>query len=146
MGRFTQPDDERQLATVHPDLVRVMRETVSRLPFDVFVIYGARTVAEQQALFAQGRTKPGARVTNIDGVTKKSRHNFTPSLAIDVAPFSVVATGRWKETPAVLAQFDEIGRTAQAVAKELGVADFEWGGAWRKLKDRPHHQLNRNAD
>lgn len=145
MGRFIQSNDEAQLATVHPDLVRVMRETIRRLPFDAIVIYGHRTVAEQNALFQLGRTRPGKRVTNIDGVTKKSRHNYTPSLAIDVAPASVVATGVWRETPAVLAQFDEIGRTAQAVAKELGVADFEWGGAWKRFKDRPHHQLNRNA-
>lgn len=144
MGRFCQPNDEAQLATVHPDLVRVMRETVSRLPFDCIVIYGTRTIQEQQALYAQGRTKPGKRVTNIDGVTKKSRHNYLPSLAIDVAPFSVIATGRWKETPAVMAEFAEIGRTAQAVAKELGVTDFEWGGAWARFKDLPHHQLNRN--
>ncbi len=145
MGKFIQSNDEAQLATCHADLQRVMREAVRRVPFDCFVIYGVRTVAEQQALFAIGRTKPGRRVTNIDGVTKKSRHNYTPSLAMDVGPASLIATGRWVESALALKQFDELGATAEAVAKELGVADFEWGGRWTRLRDRPHFQLNRKG-
>jgi peptidoglycan L-alanyl-D-glutamate endopeptidase CwlK len=145
MGRLIQPDDQRQLATVHPDLQRVVVEAVRRLPFDCFIIYGHRTTAEQQNLFALGRTRPGRRVTNIDGVTKKSRHNYTPSLAIDMGPASLIATGRWVESAAAIKQFDELGAMAEAVAKELGVADFEWGGRWARLRDRPHFQLNRKG-
>ncbi len=143
MGRFTQTNDEAQLATVHPDLVRVMRTAVGRLPFDCFVIYGHRTVAEQQALFALGRTRPGRRVTTLDGVMRKSRHNYTPSLAVDVGPASLIKTGRWVESAEALREFEQLGAMAEAVAKELGVQDFEWGGRWTRLRDRPHFQLNR---
>ena len=51
-----------------------------------------RSTAEQQELFAQGRTKPGPIVTWIDGVTKIGAHNPVPgkkpeSRAIDVGIF-----------------------------------------------------------
>ena len=53
-----------------------------------------RSTEEQQALYAQGRTKPGNKVTWVDGVTKLSKHNPQPtpggiklSRAIDVGVF-----------------------------------------------------------
>lgn len=41
---------------------------------DLFVVEGLRSVARQQALYAQGRTQPGSIVTNCDGVHAKSNH------------------------------------------------------------------------
>jgi peptidoglycan L-alanyl-D-glutamate endopeptidase CwlK len=53
-----------------------------------------RSTAEQQALYAQGRTKPGRIVTWKDGVTQYSKHNPIPtpggvqlSRALDVGVF-----------------------------------------------------------
>lgn len=52
-----------------------------------------RSTEEQQALYAQGRTKPGKKVTWIDGVNKRSKHNPLPppgpqkSRAIDAGVF-----------------------------------------------------------
>lgn len=47
---------------------------------DYYATLGYRTVAEQDALFAQGRTKPGPRVTDAPGGL--SLHNY--GLAVDV--------------------------------------------------------------
>ena len=44
-----------------------------------------RSVEEQQRLYAQGRTAPGKVVTWVDGIKKKSNHNFYPARAFDVA-------------------------------------------------------------
>jgi hypothetical protein len=145
MGRLIQKDDEAQLATCHPDLVRLMKEVVKRVPFDCIVIYGHRSVAVQQQLFAIGRTRPGRIVTNLDGVNKRSRHNFTPSLAVDIAPHSVVSSGVWKDTARSRAEFNQLGQTAEAVAKELGITDYRWGGRFTRPVDMPHHELTRKA-
>ena len=52
---------------------------------DLILTCTHRTVAEQQRLYSQGRTTKGNIVTWVDGVTKKSNHNYYPSKAIDVA-------------------------------------------------------------
>ncbi|WP_305953442.1 M15 family metallopeptidase [Paenibacillus sp. P32E] len=48
---------------------------------NIVITQGLRTIAEQDALYAQGRTKPGQIVTNARGRT--SYHNF--GLAVDFA-------------------------------------------------------------
>ncbi|CAJ0596443.1 unnamed protein product [Cylicocyclus nassatus] len=52
---------------------------------EVKVICGTRTIAEQDALYAQGRTKPGAKVTNARGGS--SMHNY--AIAIDLESLSM---------------------------------------------------------
>ena len=102
-------------------------------------------VATLQQLFAQGRTKPGRIVTNLDGITKKSRHNYSPSLAVDLAPQSVVSSGVWKDNVKSRAEFEQLGQMAEAVAKELGITDYRWGGRFTRPVDMPHHELTRKA-
>lgn len=87
-------------------------------------ISGTRTYAEQDALYAQGRTKPGPIVTKSRG--GESNHNF--SIAVDVGLF--LPDGRYLgDTPF----YRDIGKI---------VATFptlEWGGNWRFV-DEPHIQ------
>ena len=77
----------------------------------VRVTQGLRTYAEQDALYAQGRTTPGPIVTNARG--GQSYHNF--GLAIDVAP---VQGGR--ANPRAYPSSRTVG-----IGKGLG---FSWGG------------------
>lgn len=140
---FIQKDDLAQLATCHPDLVRVMKRVAEK--YDVLVVYGQRTVAEQQALYAQGRSKPGRIVTNLDGVKKKSRHNYSPSMAVDAVVKEYVRSGRWVDTAEAHAQQKQMAAYAKQVAAELGIKDFAWGGDWVSFKDRPHFELTRAA-
>lgn len=80
------PNSEARLAEVHPELSRRVRQLEQFLAADgiqIRVVQGLRTYAEQDALYAQGRTGMGQIVTNAQG--GYSLHNF--GLAADLAPF-----------------------------------------------------------
>ena len=124
---LTEKSNER-LNKVHPLLaekVRQLCEALERNGMHVQVVQGLRTFAEQNALFAQGRTTPGQRVTNARG--GQSNHNF--GLAVDLCPF-VNGQPQWQDD----AGFHKIGAEAKALK-------LEWGGDWRALIDMPHVQL-----
>ena len=88
------------------------------------VISGLRTWAEQDALYARGRTAPGAKVTNARGGW--SNHNF--GTAFDIGVF------RGRQYLPNSAMYKAVG----ALGVELGL---EWGGDWRTIVDQPHFQL-----
>lgn len=86
-----------------------------------------RSFKEQDELYAQGRTKPGQKVTNAKG--GQSNHNF--GVAVDLAQYT--EDGKdviW----AVDANFEKI----VAAMKAKG---FKWGGDWKTFKDNPHFEL-----
>lgn len=98
----------------------------------VCITQAYRSKAEQDALYAQGRTKAGAIVTNAPG--GYSNHNY--GLAIDFALYT--PSGKevtWSES----ADYDRDGeadwKEIVKIAKKLG---FEWGGDWRGFRDAPH--------
>lgn len=96
---------------------------------------GFRSYAEQNALYAKGRTKPGSVVTNARG--GYSNHNF--GLAIDY--FLTDKEGKiahWdirKDMNAnQVADWIEVAN----IAKSLG---FAWGGDWKSFPDYPHLEM-----
>lgn len=90
----------------------------------VVITSGNRTWAEQDALFAKGRTKPGPVVTNARGGS--SNHNY--GIAVDITLFKGNAPV-W-ESP----YYKALG----GVGKSMGL---EWGGDWTSIRDEPHYQL-----
>ena len=92
----------------------------------VEVVQGHRTFAEQDGLYAQGRTKPGKKVTNARG--GQSNHNY--GLAVD---FCIFENGQpnWN---APYEKWEAIGEAAEALG-------LEWGGRWKSFRDLPHVQL-----
>lgn len=90
----------------------------------ITVTHTLRTIEEQDALYAQGRTKPGNIVTKARG--GYSLHNF--GVAFDICP---IVNGRaaWNDT----ALFKKIGEIGMKVG-------LEWGGAWASFPDSPHFQ------
>lgn len=98
-------------------------------PFRIVVIAGARTRAQILELYAQGRTKPGAIVTNVkDTATAPHAMRGGKLFAADVAPDNATATGPvWNDE----AKFRVIGERARA-------AGLTWGGDFKSLKDMPH--------
>lgn len=86
------------------------------------ITQGFRSIAEQNALYAQGRTTPGQIVTNAKG--GQSYHNY--GLAFDVV---MMNNGK--------AVWDRIPANIGALGATYG---FEWGGNWRTFKDYPHFQ------
>lgn len=87
------------------------------------ICQGVRTVAQQQALYAQGRTLPGKIVTNADGLVKLSNHQG--GRAIDCC---FIADDPWSGP---WAAYGECG-------KAVGL---KWGGNFLALVDRPHLEL-----
>ena len=121
---------EARLEIVHPELAARIRRAADRLlkaGIVIEVVQGLRTYAEQDALYAQGRTKPGKRVTNARG--GQSNHNF--GLAVDVCPFR---NGKpdWDAPHSVWQQIGDAGK----------FEGLEWGGDWTSLVDLPHLQLS----
>jgi len=101
----------------------------------IVITQGLRTIAEQDALYAQGRTKPGKIVTNARG--GYSNHNF--GVAIDFALLtgdgrSVSWDTRLDGDRDGVADWNEVVEEA----KKLG---FAWGGDWRTFKDMPHFEM-----
>lgn len=131
-----------RLDGVHPDLVRVIKLAISLSPIDFAVIEGLRTDARQAELYAQGRTKPGPKVT----WTLASRHKRQPSgygEAVDLAPFIAGAID-WTAGK----NFDAIADAMFKAADQLGVK-LRWGADWnqngkpreRGESDSPHWEL-----
>lgn len=88
------------------------------------VTQGFRTYEEQKELYAQGRTKPGKRVTNADA--GRSWHNY--GLAYDVVPL-VNGIPDWNNK-----KWEIIG----SIGEQNGLV---WGGRWKGIKvDRPHFE------
>ena len=74
---------EKTIATLQPEVRPYARALVLRAAsagISIKVISGLRTYAEQNALYAQGRTEPGRVVTNARG--GYSNHNF--GIAFDI--------------------------------------------------------------
>lgn len=128
---------EKRLEGVNPTLVSIVRRAAKRLPFSLFVVEGLRTRERQAELYAQGRTKPGKKVT----WTLHSKH--LEGKAVDLAPLIDGAID-WAD----LSKFDAIAKAMQDAAKEVGVA-VRWGGNWdmdgqpreRGESDSPHFEL-----
>lgn len=142
----------RKLEDLHPDLKPLAEwflEECAKHEFGVLVTCTYRSNAEQDALYAQGRTKPGRKVTNARG--GQSKHNFTigskpASKALDIV---VLRHGRpiWgtggngidndptDDDKDDLELWQRVGGIGEAVG-------LEWGGLWKgTLRDFPHFQL-----
>lgn len=98
---------------------------------EYYATSGLRTVDEQNALYAQGRTKPGNIVTNARGGS--SFHNF--GIALDAcADANMQRAGLqpdWNEK-----SYKILG---EEVAKDPSLT---WGGTFKSIKDFPHFELN----
>jgi len=118
-----------RLMDVHVELSRLITYMSQLLTFDIEVTAGLRTWAEQDALYAQGRTTPGAIVTHAPGGF--SWHNF--GLAVDLVPEDITpGQPDWNLNNPVWAKM-------VSVAQSVGlVSGAEWNGA---DKDTPHVQL-----
>jgi peptidoglycan L-alanyl-D-glutamate endopeptidase CwlK len=124
--------DERSaknIATLQPEvqeLATKLIETAVAAGINAKVISGSRTYAEQNEIYAKGRTKPGRVVTKARG--GQSWHNF--GIAFDIGIFSENGKEYYGESR----DYKKVGE----MGKALGL---EWGGDW-KFVDEPHFQYN----
>ena len=107
--------------SIQSDTVTFINE-VFAMGIKLRVTQALRTIAEQDELYAQGRTKPGKIVTNAKG--GESIHNI--GFAVDICE---IKDGKafWN------IDYDKI----VPVAESLG---FEWGGYFKSFTDKPHFQ------
>jgi len=92
---------------------------------DLLITSTYRDNASQNALYAQGRTKPGKIVTNAKA--GQSLHNYR--CAVDVVPI-VAGKPRWDVKEEVWQQVGALGKAA----------GLEWAGDWKRFKEYPHFQ------
>lgn len=125
----------RKIDDLRPDVASMARVMLARcdaekLPVVVACTY--RSIEEQAALYAQGRTTPGRIVTNARA--GESAHNTRQ--ALDVYPLH---NGK-------LAGLDNpTGRALWARLGAIGkAAGFTWGGDWR-MRDYPHFEFKGRA-
>lgn len=118
---------EKNIATLLSDvqpIARVLVQKAAANGITIKIISGLRTYAEQDALYAKGRTAPGPKVTNARGGF--SNHNF--GIAFDIGVFS--GSSYLPESP----KYKAVG----VLGMDLGL---EWGGNWTSIVDQPHFQL-----
>ncbi|MFW0737580.1 M15 family metallopeptidase [Flavobacterium sp. T12S277] len=97
----------------------------------VRITQGLRTFAEQDDLYASGRTKPGKKVTNAKG--GQSIHNY--GFAVDICLIIDGKTASWDTAKDW--DNDQISDWQECV-KIFAKYNWNWGGDWKTFKDLPH--------
>ena len=118
------------LKNVDGRLVDICNELIKRVDFTV--IEGHRTIERQQELYKQG-------FSQLDGINKKGKHNYSPSLAIDIIPYEK-GHNPFDGSKKSEAMFASLAKEFKKVAMEKGIA-VVWGGDWKNFKDLPHFQI-----
>lgn len=108
---------EKILALIAECLIRGIR---------LVCVSARRTIKEQDALYAQGRTKPGEIVTKAKG--GQSPHNF--GLAADLCPLDQNGN-LWWNAP------DDVWHVIHDLAEKGSLLGLDSGYDWKFL-DRPH--------
>jgi peptidoglycan LD-endopeptidase CwlK len=138
MYKFGKRSNDR-LETADEKLQRVARKALSFNVMDFSIIEGHRSVERQKELYDQGKSM-------IDGEEKKGKHNYDPSLAIDIIPYPGVINdvNVWsdKQRFCVLAGL-------MFAAAALEDVKLRWGGDWdgdgnnadSSFHDLPHFEI-----
>ena len=125
--------NSRSLSDLHPK-VKAMAEafinSCKKEGIDILVTSTYRDAESQNELYAQGRTKPGNKVTNAKA--GQSWHNYR--LAFDVVP---LRNGKpvWGTT----GEDGKLWKRIGAIGKSVGL---EWAGDWVSMKEFPHFQFS----
>lgn len=120
--------NSRSIDALHPkvaDLCRLLIAKCDAAGIDIIITSTYRDNESQNALYAQGRTKPGKVVTNAKA--GQSYHNYR--VAFDVVPV-VAGKPSWNDAGV----WQKIG----AIGESIGL---EWAGHWKTFKEFPHFQF-----
>lgn len=101
----------------------------------ILITDGYRSAEEQNALYRQGRSDPGAIVTNAKG--GDSYHNY--GLAVDFALRTADGGVIWDMEADGNGNGKSDWMEVVALARQLG---FAWGGDWQSFPDYPHLQMD----
>jgi len=131
----------KKLAGLHPVLVDKITKvihTMESLGFYMMVTDGIRTAEQQNALYQQGRSKPGKIVTNCDGIRNKSNHQLKADgfgHAVDCC-FVVDGKPSWDSK----LPWNLYGEMVKS-------QNLSWGGSFKSLVggDSPHAELTNDG-
>ena len=129
MPRFSKRSKQR-LSTCDERLQKLFKEVVKE--FDCTIIEGYRNKAKQDSAYNSGHSK--VRYPN-------GKHNKTPSVAVDVAPYPI----DWKDRE----RFNYFAGYVLGVASQMGYK-VRWGGDWdmdtevddNKFDDLVHFEIH----
>ena len=146
--------------TLHPDLQRIISWCLDYCAVDFSLTEGHRLVSKQFEYYQKGRTKGNDGkwtitdkkkvITYLDGINKKGKHNYKPSLAFDFCAYVPDKPQlAWDITHLtyIAATFIAVG---EFMYKEGMIKHkLRWGGNWDKdgdlddsrFCDRPHLEL-----
>ena len=119
--------NSRNLSDLHPIVqakVKAFVAACKKEGIDVLITSTYRDGESQNALYAQGRTKPGRRVTNAKA--GQSWHNHR--CAADFVPM-VSGKAQWNDART----FKRCGEIAEACG-------LEWAGRWKSFPEMAHVQ------
>ena len=111
-----------KLKTCDSKIIFVMEKAIQIIDFSV--ICGHRGMKDQNKAFRAGRSKLQ---------WPKSKHNSTPSKAIDIAPWPI----NWKDTK----RFYYLGGIVMGIAQENNI-QLRWGGDWDMDGDTSDNSFN----
>lgn len=125
---------EQRLSLVHPLLSTKVRQAYILLQtqgITIRVVQGLRTMAEQNADYAQGRTTKGSIITNAKG--GQSYHNY--GLAVDAVP-GIQGLSSWQPN------WNPSSADFKAMIKTCVGVGLEAGALWTTMKnDYDHFQM-----
>jgi peptidoglycan LD-endopeptidase CwlK len=141
MFRFGKTSKER-LSTCHGDMQLIMNEAIKITNVDFGIAEGHRSIEMQQQYFKEGKSK-------IDGISKKGKHNYIPSLAVDIYPYFENGA-KWDNEhlsylAGIIHAVSEILFSSGKITHKI-----RWGGNWdmdgvilidQSFDDRPHFEL-----
>jgi len=135
---------KEKLCTCHIDLQLIAEESLKVSQMDFGISEGHRTVEKQLEYYYTGKSK-------IDGINKKGKHNYQPSLAFDIYAY---VPGKPKLAYNI-ANLSYLGGVITATAKRLLnegkiTHKIRWGFNWdsdgeigtdQTFQDLPHFEL-----
>ncbi|MBI9092461.1 MAG: M15 family metallopeptidase [Desulfobacterium sp.] len=116
---------KQRLATCHPDLQRLFNAVIEAV--DCSIIEGHRNRDRQDRFYREGRSKVQ---------WPEGKHNKTPSLAVDAAPYIPGKGISWE-----VKQCCYFAGMVKIKALELGIA-IRWGGDWDNDNDVNDQSFN----
>ncbi len=127
MPQFGRRSKE-QLSSCHADLQKLFNEVIKH--YDCTILEGHRSNEDQLKAFNAGKSR----------IKSGGKHNYSPSLAADVAPWPI----DWGDKN----RFYHFAGKVQGIAQMLNVK-IRWGGDWdsdndlkdQTLYDLPHFEL-----
>ena len=137
----------KKLESVHHDLVKIIKLAITRTPVDFGISEGHRSLERQKELYDQGKSK-------IDGINKKGKHNYSPSLAIDLYAYHPDIEVRKKlayDVPTLCIIAGVLISCADELKAKGDIKhSIRWGGNWdndgvilydQSFDDLPHFEL-----